>query len=140
MNSINTDTQNAATPADNEQEYKVSSGRFMDLEPDQVNGTRYIRRMVTGKHHTLCIVEAEPGWVTKTHDHYNDETVYVLRGQMTVTVGDEVFVLNEGDFVHIPPNVPHHGVVGPEGMTQMKVFSPPRQDYIDKTDDYLRQA
>ena len=121
-------------------ELTVRSGCFMDLEPDQVNGTRYVRRMVTGVHHTFCIVEAEAGWVTKTHSHENDETVYLLRGSMNVIVDGEEHDLKVGDFVHIPPGIPHRGVVGPEGMTQMKVFSPPREDYIQKTDSYLRDA
>jgi len=131
---------NAAQENGSEAEYPVLMGRLMDIEPEMVNGTRYIRRMITGKHHTFCIVEAEPGWVTKTHHHYNDETVYILRGQMTITIDGNECGLNEGDFIHIPPNVPHRGVVGPEGMTQMKVFSPVRQDYVDGTDNYLRDA
>ncbi|HCZ49071.1 MAG TPA: hypothetical protein DCZ11_08700 [Gammaproteobacteria bacterium] len=125
-------------PADNR--HQVRSGRFMDLPAEQVNGDRYIRRMVEGVHHMVCIVEAEPGWVTQQHDHHNDETLYILRGQMTVIVAGEEHVLNAGDFIYLPPDVPHKGVVGPEGMTQLKVFSPPRQDYIEKTDAYLRNA
>ena len=112
----------------------------MDLPSEQVNGDRYIRRMVEGVHHMVCIVESEPGWVTQQHDHHNDETLYILRGQMTVIVADEEHVLNAGDFIYLPPDVPHKGIVGPEGMTQLKVFSPPRQDYIEKTDAYLRNA
>ncbi|MDF1818003.1 MAG: cupin domain-containing protein [Immundisolibacteraceae bacterium] len=131
---------NDNAPVEEQKTYSVQTGHFMDLEPDMVSGTRYVRRMVEGLHHMVCIVEAEPGWVTKGHDHYNDETLYILRGQMTLVVDGETIVIKQGDYIYIPPNVHHMGTVGPEGMTQLKVFSPPRTDYINKTDDYLRNA
>jgi quercetin dioxygenase-like cupin family protein len=38
-------------------------------------------------------------------DH--DDTFYVLEGALSVQAGDEVFELMPGDFVSVPPGVPH---------------------------------
>ena len=39
--------------------------------------------------------------------------------------------------MHIPSNVVH-AAVAVEDTLDMDVFCPPRQDWLDKTDDYLR--
>jgi mannose-6-phosphate isomerase-like protein (cupin superfamily) len=36
-----------------------------------------------------------------------DDTFFVLEGTLTVQVGEEVFELGPGDFVSVPPGVPH---------------------------------
>lgn len=47
------------------------------------------------------IMEVQPGYdSTEHHFHYNeDECVYVLSGEGTATVGEEVFSVSEGDFL-----------------------------------------
>ncbi len=50
--------------------------------------------------------------------------------------GEEVFVA-AGDILQIPSNVPH-GAIALEDTLSLDVFSPPRQDWIDGTDDYIR--
>jgi hypothetical protein len=39
--------------------------------------------------------------------------------------------------MHIPSNVVH-SATAVEDTLDVDVFSPPRQDWLDKTDDYLR--
>ena len=39
--------------------------------------------------------------------HEQDDTFYVLEGTLTVQVGDEVFDIDPGDFLSIPPETPH---------------------------------
>jgi len=47
------------------------------------------------------LMEVQPGYdTTEFHFHYNeDECVYVLSGEGTAQVGDEVFSISEGDFL-----------------------------------------
>jgi len=40
--------------------------------------------------------------------------------------------------LHIPSHVPHKAEALADTL-DVDVFSPPRQDWLDKTDDYLRQ-
>lgn len=47
------------------------------------------------------IIEVEPGFEsTEYHVHYfEDECVYILEGEATVTIGEEKFKVFEGDFI-----------------------------------------
>ena len=56
------------------------------------------------------------------------------------TVGDKECELKAGDIIYIPPMIEHKLVVGNEGVKMIKVFSPPREDYLDGTDTYLRES
>jgi quercetin dioxygenase-like cupin family protein len=57
-----------------------------------------------------CLIEAglAPGIGVPRHMHTReDETYYVLTGELEVIVGDEVFILREGDTLIAPRDVPH---------------------------------
>jgi hypothetical protein len=43
-----------------------------------------------------------------------------------------------GDVVVIPSNLPHEALMIGD-VEEMDTWSPPRQDWLDKTDDYLRK-
>jgi len=43
-----------------------------------------------------------------------------------------------GEVLHIPSHVLHKAEALADTL-DVDVFSPPRQDWLDKTDDYLRQ-
>jgi quercetin dioxygenase-like cupin family protein len=43
-----------------------------------------------------------------------------------------------GEVLHIPSYV-QHKAEALEDTLDVDIFSPPRQDWLDKTDDYLRQ-
>lgn len=123
--------------AETEKKFEIIFGKFEDMEVEEVN-KGYNRRIVDGKNQMTCLVDARPGWITKLHQHPADETIYMIRGTMRWIVGDKEVTQGPGDVLYIPPNTPHEGHVGDEGMQQIKIFSPPRQEFIDKTDHYLR--
>jgi quercetin dioxygenase-like cupin family protein len=57
-----------------------------------------------------CLIEASlaPGMGVPRHAHTReDETYYVLSGELEVIVGDEVFILREGDTLIAPRDIPH---------------------------------
>ena len=57
-----------------------------------------------------CLIEAglAPGMGVPRHTHTReDETYYVLSGELEVIVGDEVFILREGDTLIAPRDIPH---------------------------------
>jgi quercetin dioxygenase-like cupin family protein len=47
-------------------------------------------------------------------------------------------VLHAGEVLHIPSNVPHEALAL-EKCLDVDVFSPPRQDWLDGTDDYFHR-
>ncbi|MBN1105420.1 MAG: cupin domain-containing protein [Deltaproteobacteria bacterium] len=120
-------------------EHEVVFGSFEAMQGEQIN-EGYYRRMVNGKNQMVCLVDIRPGWITKSHKHGNDESMYIVEGDTSCTVGDRTCQLKAGDVIYIPPNVEHELVVGDKGCRMIKVFSPPRADFLDGSDRYLRDA
>jgi quercetin dioxygenase-like cupin family protein len=81
------------------------------------------------------------GCIVPKHSHENEQLTYILEGALHFWLGDdqtEQLVVRAGEVLHIPSNVPHKAEAL-EDTLDVDVFSPPRQDWLDKTDDYLRK-
>jgi quercetin dioxygenase-like cupin family protein len=62
----------------------------------------------TGGKYCLLEVSLAPGMGVPRHTHTReDETYYVLAGELEVTVGEEVFILRQGDTLIAPRDIPH---------------------------------
>ena len=51
---------------------------------------------------------------------------------------DEEVIVRSGEVLTIPPNLPH-SAEALEDTLDVDVFNPPRQDWLDGTDAYLRR-
>src|SRR5262249_29260994 len=62
----------------------------------------------TGGAYCLLDIGLAPGMMVPRHTHTReDEVYYVLRGELEVAVGDEVYVLRAGDTLIAPRDIPH---------------------------------
>ena len=62
----------------------------------------------TGGAYCLLEVSLAPGIGVPRHTHTReDESYYVTGGELEVIVGDQVFVLEKGDSLMAPRNIPH---------------------------------
>jgi quercetin dioxygenase-like cupin family protein len=98
------------------------------------------RRMVTGERTMLAHVYLKKGAVVPLHHHENEQFTYILEGALRFWIGAdeaEVVDVHPGEVLHIPANVPHKAEAL-EDTLDLDVFSPPRQDWLDQADDYLR--
>ena len=98
------------------------------------------RRVVTGERAMIAHVYLKRGAIVPTHSHDNEQLTYVLDGALRLWVGEndeQVVDVRAGEILHIPSNVPHRAEAL-EDTLDVDVFSPPRQDWLDGTDDYLR--
>lgn len=99
------------------------------------------RRLVSGEHMMIAHVYLKKGAVVPVHSHHNEQITYILDGALKLVLGEdqmEEFIITSGEVLVIPPNVPH-SAVALEDTVDVDVFSPPRQDWLDGTDDYLRE-
>ena len=99
------------------------------------------RRLITGKTMMLAHVYLKKGCIVPRHSHVNEQLTYVLEGCLRLWVGEEleqVVDVKPGEVLLIPSNVPHKAEAL-EDTLDVDVFSPPRQDWLDKTDDYLKR-
>ncbi len=98
------------------------------------------RRFISGEHMMIAHVYLDKGCEVPWHHHHNEQLVYVLKGAMRFWLEDDEgseFVVHEGEVLVIPPNMPHKAVAL-ENTLDVDIFSPPRQDWLDGDDDYLR--
>lgn len=123
-----------------EQRARVSTYRWDEMEKEPVtDGIE--RRIITGERMMLTHVYLKRGAVVPRHSHDNEQLTYILEGVLRFWVGDdesEVVDVHAGEVLHIPSNVPHRAEAL-EDTLDVDVFSPPRQDWLDKTDDYFRR-
>ncbi|HEY7793070.1 MAG TPA: cupin domain-containing protein [Gaiellaceae bacterium] len=99
------------------------------------------RRLVSTERMMLAHVYLDQGCIVPRHAHENEQLTYILEGVLRFRLGEdgaEVVDVAAGEVLHIPPNVPHEAEAL-EDTLDVDVFSPPRQDWLNKTDDYLRR-
>ncbi|WP_265109346.1 cupin domain-containing protein [Halosolutus halophilus] len=77
---------------------------------DDRNGMYFLRDELDCENMGVTVVECEPGWEGKEHDHEEEdhEEVYLLmEGEATVAVEDEEIEMNPGDAIRIAPDATH---------------------------------
>jgi quercetin dioxygenase-like cupin family protein len=99
-----------------------------DLQPI-VLGDGIAARAVNGERLTMAVVDLEPNAVLPEHRHENEQLGFVVRGTMTMRIGNEVLELHAVDTYTIPSDVEHGAAAGPEGCTVTDVFAPVRGDW-----------
>jgi len=95
------------------------------------------RHFIVGKEIMLARVLLKKGCVVPEHSHHNEQVTYVLDGALKFWIDGKVIVVNAGEVLTIPPHMPHKAEAL-EDTVDLDVFSPPREDWIQKTDRYLR--
>jgi quercetin dioxygenase-like cupin family protein len=99
------------------------------------------RRLITGDRMMLAHVYLKKGCIVPKHSHENEQITYILEGALKFKIGenqDEEIIVSAGDVLHIPSNVPHMAEAL-EDTLDVDIFDPPRQDWLNKTDSYLRK-
>ena len=63
------------------------------------------------------------------HAHPHEQTGYLVKGRIRLSIGDESFDVAPGDSWCIPGNVEHQAEII-EDSVAIEVFSPVREDYL----------
>lgn len=122
-------------------EQNVTHYRWHDMPKEDVSDN-LARRLITGDRMMLAHVYLKKGCIVPRHSHENEQITYILEGGLRFWIGaDESQTLDvmAGEVLHIPSNV-QHKAEALEDTLDVDIFSPPRQDWLDKTDDYLRKG
>lgn len=114
--------------------------RWEEMPKEQITD-QLSRRLVTADRMMLAHVYLDKGCIVPQHSHENEQITYILSGALRFWIGengDEIVDVRAGEVLHIPSGVLHKAEAL-EDTLDVDIFSPPRQDWLDKTDDYLRQ-
>ena len=98
------------------------------------------RRVISGERMMIAQVLLKKDCVVPMHHHENEQITHVLSGALKFLLGeeqDEEVIVRSGEVLVIPSNHPH-SAVALEDTVDIDVFCPPRQDWLDGSDDYLR--
>jgi quercetin dioxygenase-like cupin family protein len=119
---------------------EVSFYRWDSMKKERVSDMLE-RRLITGDRMMLAHVYLKKGCIVPKHSHENEQLTYILEGALKFKIGEdgaEEIVVSAGEVLLIPSNIPHMAEALEETL-DVDVFSPPRQDWLDKKDDYLRR-
>ncbi|HXO62747.1 MAG TPA: cupin domain-containing protein [Candidatus Acidoferrales bacterium] len=111
---------------------------WKDVVREQLN-PHIDREMVVGDKIMLARVLMKKGAHVPLHQHHNEQVTYILEGSLKFNVGGKEIVVRAGEVLCIPPNMPHEAWAE-EDTVDLDVFNPPREDWLNKTDDYLRHG
>lgn len=97
------------------------------------------RQFVVGQEIMLARVLLKKGCIVPEHFHVNEQLTYIVEGALKFWIDNQEIVVNAGEVLCIPSNMPHKAEAL-EDTVDLDVFTPPRADWIGKTDAYLRKA
>jgi len=98
------------------------------------------RKLVYGDKVMIAKMKFKDGFSVPLHSHENEQITHVISGTIRFWFGknkEETFDLNAGDITVIPSNVPHEALMIGD-VEEMDTWSPIRKDWLDGTDDYLK--
>ena len=118
----------------------VTHYRWSDLPEERLSPVLG-RKLITANRMMLAHVYLKKGCIVPKHNHDNEQLTYILEGALRFWIGEDgaqEIVVRAGEVLVIPSNVPHKAEAL-EDTLDVDVFCPPRQDWLDKTDSYLRR-
>ena len=111
--------------------------RWNEVELETLNPLLQ-RQLVVGHNLMLTRVLLKKGCIIPEHSHVNEQLSYILEGALKFWIDGREIVVHAGEVLTIPPNMPHKAEAM-EDTVDLDIFHPPRADWINKTDNYLRK-
>jgi quercetin dioxygenase-like cupin family protein len=115
----------------------VQQFRWDDMPLEHVTGM-LSRRIVTGERAMLAQITLKKGTIVPQHEHESEQISFVVQGALRFTIEGRDHLVRAGEVLLIPSRVPHQAEAI-EDTVEFDTFSPIRQDWLDKTDDYFQR-
>ena len=82
----------------------------------------------------MMVLGATPfGLSVPLHSHPQELVGMVYAGRGRLRIGEEERVVSQGDFLHIPPDIPHQETcLGTDPFVVLTIFCPVREDVLGK--------
>lgn len=112
-----------------------------DSVPVEIVNPSMTRQIVTGEKLMIALIQFKDGFTVPLHSHHHEQVTQVVSGKMRFWFGadkEETMDLGPGDVIVIPSNLPHEATIIGDTI-EIDTWAPPRQDWLDKSDGYLRK-
>jgi quercetin dioxygenase-like cupin family protein len=106
--------------------------------PEEAMSPLLSRQAIHTEHMTIARLRIKKGALVPLHRHPNEQVSMIEAGSLRFELDGKQVVVSAGEVLRIPPNVPHLAEAL-EDCVATDLFSPPRQDWIDGDDAYLRK-
>lgn len=118
----------------------IEKTNWNDIPEEQVNPSM-TRKLLYGEKVMIAKMKFKDGFLVPQHSHENEQITQVQKGTIRFWFGadkEQVIDLNAGESIVIPPNLPHEALmIG--AVEETDTWAPPRKDWLDGTDHYLKQ-
>ena len=114
--------------------------RWDELPLEPLKGAM-TRRFVSTDRLMIAQVFFKQGDDVTKHSHENEQLTYILSGALEFWLGadeDQHMIVRAGELLVIPSNLPHRALAL-EDTLDVDVFNPPRADWLDGSDAYIRR-
>jgi quercetin dioxygenase-like cupin family protein len=116
----------------------VTHTRWADV-PTEALTDKIQRRYISTDRVTIAQFALSRGGVVHRHSHEQEQVTCVLSGALKFVTPDTEVIVRQGETIALAPWVEHQVDVLEDAMV-IDVFTPVRQDWLMKTDDYFRKA
>lgn len=99
------------------------------------------RKIVTGEKLMIARMKFKDGFLVPLHSHLHEQVTQVVSGKIRFWFGadkEQTMDLYPGDVIVIPSNLPHEALMIGD-VEEVDTWAPPRQDWLDGSDLYLRK-
>ena len=113
-----------------------------DSIPTEEVTPKMARKIWAGDQMMIARMQFKDGFLVPLHSHHNEQITHVLKGTIRFWFGEdkgEVLDVNAGEMIVIPGNLPHEALMIGD-VEEIDHWAPPRKDWLDGTDDYLRKG
>lgn len=99
------------------------------------------RKLVIANEMMIAHVFLDKGAVVPKHSHHNEQLTYILSGALHFKLGEDQsreVIVRAGEVLAIPANLPHEALAL-EDTLDVDIFTPPRADWLDGSDNYFHK-
>jgi quercetin dioxygenase-like cupin family protein len=116
----------------------VQHVRWHEVPAENMNPL-FDRQYVVGDQVMVARISMKRGCIVPQHSHRHEQISHILSGALRFLVDGKEITLGTGELLLIPPHV-LHAAEALEDTIAIDTFTPPREDWINKTDQYLRAS
>ncbi len=115
----------------------MTPNNWNDIPEERMND-RVTRRVIHTANMTIARIRMDQGAIVALHHHVNEQITMLERGRLVFRMSGQEVIVNAGQMLQIPPNVPHE-VEALENSLATDLFAPSREDWKRGDDAYLRK-
>ena len=108
-----------------------------EMEKEVLSDT-IARKIISGDRAMVAQVFLAKGAIVPEHHHESEQITYILEGALLFEIDGKEILVEKGQVLRIPAWKTHKATALEETL-DLDIFSPIRHDWVNKTDDYLRQ-